>query len=201
MSAGNDSENLNTERYVQRAKAGDRESLDWIIRRFTPALLAQAHYRLRGGLRSHVDPEDLVSEVWAIALSRLGALDAEAKETAALLKFLSTTLLYRVNNLVRKELRHGTAEADSQVLFELEEETQGVVTRAVHSEERSGLMGAIEGLGERDREVVVLRGIEQVPNGVVAQLLGETPNAISLRYGRALEALRRQLPESVFGEL
>src|SRR5262245_40615244 len=42
--------------HVQRAKHGDEASLDWIVRRFTPLLLAQARYRLGASLRAHYDP-------------------------------------------------------------------------------------------------------------------------------------------------
>ena len=89
--------------HVQRAKHGDEASLDWVVRRFTPLLLAQARYRLGASLRTHYDPEDLVSEVWAIALPRLPDLTVrDGRATPVLVKFLATTLLFRVNSLMRK---------------------------------------------------------------------------------------------------
>ena len=55
-------------------------------------------------------------------------------------------------------------------------------------------------LSEKDREVIVLRGIEQLPNTRVAEKLGESTAAVAMRYGRALKKLRSMLPESVFHE-
>ena len=49
--------------------------------------------------------------------------------------------------------------------------------------------------------MIVLRGIEQIANDQVAQLLGVTASAITRRYQRALEKLRRRLPGSVFDKL
>ena len=48
---------------------------------------------------------------------------------------------------------------------------------------------------------MVLRGIEQHSNRKAAELLGTTPNAVSLRYNRVLEKLRGALGRSVLDEL
>src|SRR5262245_47363366 len=91
--------------HVQRAESGDAESLDWIVRRLSPLLLAQADFRLGPRLRRLHDPEDLVSTVWAITLPRLGELGArEGRKTPVLLSFLTTTLLNRVNGWVKTDI-------------------------------------------------------------------------------------------------
>lgn len=188
---------------VRDARAGDRASLEWVVERFTPLLLEQARYRVGPALRRRLDPEDLVQEVWRVALPALFDGEAPAGEerraTPAVLAFLSRTLLHRVNaHLRRAAVRRAEPEAAQdgpRPADELAERTRGAVTRAAASEERAALARALDRLTPRDREVVVLRGIERLENNVAAELLGETPNAVSLRYNRALEALRRDLPE------
>ena len=92
--------------HVERAEAGDGVSLEWVVRRFSAVLLAQARYRIGTRLRAIVEPEDLVSEVWAVTLPRLGELGSrEGRKTPVLLKFLTTTLLNRVNDLVKTEIK------------------------------------------------------------------------------------------------
>jgi RNA polymerase sigma factor (sigma-70 family) len=198
---------LLTTQHVRRAKTGDADSLAWLARRLSPLLLAQARYRLGPALRRSVDPEDLVNDVWAVALPALAQLEArQGRETPVLLRFLATTLLYRVNELARRHVRrHGqrsrgmeSADGCSQLAAS---DSLGVVTRAAREETRGTIVTAIETLDERDREVVVLRGVEQLANDRVAELLGETPNAVSLRYNRALAKLRERLPGTVFDEL
>jgi DNA-directed RNA polymerase specialized sigma24 family protein len=71
----------------------------------------------------------------------------------------------------------------------------------VRSEEAGALARCLEELPAADREVVVLRAFEQLPNHRVAALVGATPNATSLRYNRALAALRERLPGSIVEEL
>lgn len=190
--------------HVRRARAGDLESLAWLAQRFQPLLRAQARYRLgRFGARA-LEPDDLVGEVWAVALPKLAALDTrDGRATPVVLRFLSTTLLQLANNHVRKSLRRGDAPRadDVDALAGLSDAGRRVLSEVGAREESRALQAAIDELAERDREVVLLRGIEQLSNADAAALLGETPNAVSLRYRRALERLRARLPGSVFDEL
>ena len=71
----------------------------------------------------------------------------------------------------------------------------------MREETRSCVGAAIEALDPRDREVIVLRGIEQNSNETVALLLGISPNAASMRYQRALQRLRDRIPASLLDEL
>ena len=188
--------------HVQRARDGDGESLAWIIARFGPLLRAQAHYRLGPRLLARVEPEDVVQDVWATALPRLSGLALrDGRSTPVLLRFLSTTLLHRVNNLLR---RAATAPPPAQPQDEPPEPaaaTGGPLTRAMDREEARLLLQAIDELDDRDRELVVLRGIEQLDNGAVATQLGISANAAAQAWRRALERLRARLPGSVFAEL
>jgi RNA polymerase sigma-70 factor (ECF subfamily) len=195
--------------HVQRAKHGDGASLDWVVRRFTPLLLAQARYRLGASLRAHYDPEDLVSEVWAIALPRLPDLRVrDGRATPVLVKFLATTLLFRANSLMRKlaarSARQGpvdpNAERDVDLAAALPDDTSGIVTNAVRREMEGAVAKALGGLDAADREIVLLRAVEQVSNKTVAVLLGIEPNAASKRYQRALEKLRARVSGSVFDD-
>lgn len=191
--------------HVRRAKDGDSASLEWLATRFSPLLLAQARYRLRGSLAAVVQPEDLVNDVWAVALPAMPGLQAQhGRETPVLLKFLSTTLVYRCNELMRRQIRQraqGGGPTDGSGLSEIPADTRGAFTRAEHHEDFSRLRRAIDELPDTDREVMVLRGIEMRSNKEAAEVLGQTPNAVSLRYNRVLEALRQRFAGSVLDEL
>ena len=204
---GEDSDQL-TSIHVHQAIQGDHDSLAWVVRRFTPVLTAQARYRLQGGLRKLYDPEDLVNDVWTVALPKLSeAPDVGSGYTRMLMKFLSTILLYRFNNLVRKhvrenETRGGVVGQDRTIdeLGKLPADTLGVVTRAVHDETRESVVQGVEGLEPTDREVIILHGIEQIPARDVADMLGTSAEAVAMRYSRALKKLRARLGPSIFDE-
>lgn len=190
---------------VRRAKAGDGEGLGELVARFTPMLLSQARFRL-GSRRSAVEPEDVVQEVWVRALPALPDLgERGGRHTPVMLRFLASMLLNIVNELLRSQIRarrlgHGATRSVAGP-SELPDETLGVVTRVVRSEKRDALADLVDSLDPSERELFVLRGIEGGDNKEVAALLGETPNAVSLRFNRLLKRLRGQLRGSVLDEL
>ena len=94
-----------TSLHVQRAIQGDDGSRSWIVEHFSPVLLLQARYRLRGRRISCCEPEDLFDEVWAVALARLPQpRPREDRWTPVFVKFLSTTLMLQLNMAVRRHL-------------------------------------------------------------------------------------------------
>lgn len=190
--------------HVRAAAGGSGESLEWIVERFTPALKVQARFRMGAELSAKLEPEDVVNDVWAVTLPRLPGLDArDGRLTPVLMRFLSTTLIQQVNNRLRKRLAgtlgESAAEADPFQL--LPDATRGPVTRAVGAEQVGLVQRTLEGLEPRDRDLIVLRAIEQRTNQETAEALGIAPNTAAQAYRRALERLRRELPGSVFDEL
>lgn len=207
MSADEDRGPL-TSIHVKRAVGGDQQSLEWVITRFTPFLLSQAEYRL-GGLRLSVDPQDVVSEVWLVALNRLKDLrPRDERFTPVLMKFLSTTLLYRVNNLIHKHLstskRQRSAPRDTvgeEHLSWFQAETGEVVNGIVEKESQGVVLKALKSMEDEDREIIVLRVIEQMQNQEAADVLGLKANTAAVRFRRALEKLREKVPASALEDL
>jgi RNA polymerase sigma-70 factor (ECF subfamily) len=194
--------------HLRRAVGGDMKSLSWIVSRFSPLLLAQAEYRLGPRLRQIHDPEDLVSEVWMVTLPRLrGLAPRSGRFTPILVKFLSSVLLHRVNRLVRRHLNTENeelpkrSESDSDRFDAVPDSTIGVVTSVVRKEVQSLLLRSLRELEPADQAVIILRSIEQRPCDQVARLLQISPGAVYVRHHRALERLRKHLPESLVSEL
>lgn len=195
--------------HIRRAGGGDAASVAWLVVRFSPLLLTQARYRLARGLRRHYEPEDLVADVWAVALPHLTASEKWREQPGrALMRFLSTTLVYRLNNLMRKHLkgdrapgRNEAGETHADPMAQLPAETTGVITRCIRKEDHSEVLRRLEELDPVDREIVILRGIEQNANETVASLLDLKPNTVSHRYQRALDKLRRRIEGTVLDDL
>jgi RNA polymerase sigma factor (sigma-70 family) len=186
--------------HVRAAAAGDAASRTFLVERFTPLLLAQARYRLVGKAARHCEPEDLVQEVWAIALPRLPDLrERDGRWTPVLVKFLATTLLRCVNHVLRKHVV-GRPTSDGAVEA-LPAELSGVITRLVRRDRIDAVQAAIAALAPEEREVLVLRGIEQHGNGAIAAMLGIDDSSVTRRWQKALAHLRAALPDSVLAEL
>lgn len=194
--------------HLRRARDGDDESTAWLVRRLNPLLIAQARQRLGTRLTAVIDPEDLVADVWVVALPKLRQLtERQDRITPVLIRYLSTTLVQMANNIARKMVRRrakGDAERDD--IHDIERravalDTHGVITRVAIRESNSHALDALRGLPELDQQIVLMRGVEQVPGAEVAEQLGLSTNAVSLRYRRSLERLRSAMPDSVFEEL
>ena len=186
--------------HVQRAGNGHQGSVAWIVARFTPFLRMQAEYRLRGGLRRIHDPEDLVNEVWAVILPRFGVLrDRDGHLGPVLMKYLSTTLLNKANNLMMRYVRSGQVERSSA--DGVAADVTSVTARAARDEAAAVIAAAIERLGPRDHEILILHGIEQVSTREIARKLDLQASAVSMRFARALERLRALLPDGIGEEL
>lgn len=194
--------------HLRRAVKKDWESLEWIVERFTPLLRAQAELRIPGRLRTLMDPDDLVSDVWAITLGKLEMIGAiDRRFTPMFVKFLSTTLLHRAGTLLQKHIQgkpwqvQATGEEGQDPLQSLSAEDSSLLTKVHRSDLQQRVQAAIRNLGDLDREIVILRGIEQVSNADVARKLKMPENSVAQRYRRALGKLRDALPGSVFDEL
>jgi RNA polymerase sigma factor (sigma-70 family) len=208
--AGLSGSDLTTSFHAQRAVTGDASSLEWLIARVSPLLLLQAELRLSPPLRRTTDPDDLVADVWAIALPRLSDIQPAGGHYArVVVKFLSTTLLNRVNDLSRRHIRERRRPASGEkdpgprtdTMAHLPDEGSGAMSRAVRREREGALWNGLQELGEEDRRIIVLRGIEGHPQNEVATLLGLEPGTVAVRYHRALKRLRERIPESILDDL
>jgi RNA polymerase sigma factor (sigma-70 family) len=195
-----------TSLHIQQAIRNDRESVAWLVSRFTPLLLCQARQRIGPSLRRHCDPDDVVADVWMIVLTALRDLTpSEGSLTRGLLSFASTVLIRRVRDLLEKNVisKPGTvmiemAEGDGAPV---PDKTRGIVTHLIAEEYKGRVWESLDQLAPQDREIIVLRGIEGRPHKEIGTLVGVTAASSAVRYHRALKRLRDELPASIFDDL
>ena len=188
---------------VRLAIRGELGGVDWIIRRFSPFLRAQGRYRLGDLFAGGDEEDDVVSEAWMTVLPRLADLrPRQDRYTPVLLRFLATTVRSICNNRLRKAIRRGAKKEETpRDLDEFSHHVLGAVTAMGDTERSRQIVDAIGRLDERSRHVVVMRGIEGLPNAEIAAELGEKANTISHCYTRAVERLRADLGETILDEL
>ena len=193
-----------TSEHLARAREGDDDSLQEAIRRLTPLLLAQARYRLKALTRRVMDPEDLVAEAWLKTLPKLRELTPrEGRLTPVVLKYLSTTLRRRAKDVLEAQLRRAPPPDATPVepVEWLPADTHNVVTKVIHEERNAAVSQAISEMKPEDREILVLRGLEQASVKEVAVITGLSEDAVKQRYRRALQRLKERLPGSVIDDL
>jgi RNA polymerase sigma-70 factor, ECF subfamily len=207
---GNGQADDDTTLHVRGAIQGERACVEWVVTHFTPFLLAQAHYRVGRHLRGLYDPEDLVQRTWAVALGRLETIQPRHERyTPVLMSFLSSVLLQDYRNLLRKHInrrRELGADRESRdtsedQMAQIPATTSGVATKAVRTERVAELWEAMQKLPDADREVLILRGIEQLPFKAIAEELGVNIGTLRRRYHEALKKLKPLFPAQMLEDL
>ena len=159
---------------------GADDSFEDIVRLHHPAVARLAHRLL--GWRDRDADEDIVQEVFLVALQRLNRFRGESSLATWLMGItLNQCRAHRRGSVMRlRFLRQWWRSPDSASIV-ADDDTNEQVRAAVAE------------LPPRDREVIVLFYLEQMPVADIAQLLGMTNNAIDVRLHRARQRLRARL--------
>ena len=187
--------------HVRRAAEGDEASTAWVVKRLTPFLLAQARYRLARHLHDY-EPEDLVNDVWLVALPRLADVRLrDGRKTPSLVRFLGAILLNRYHKLMRQAIAGRsvaleTPDSDSVaggVLAAIGHDAGGGERKIVGQEVAIEIVGALAELTEREREVLILRGFEGASPSRIAEAVGIDVRHVAVIFHRAKTKLRDRL--------
>jgi len=80
-----------------------------------------------------------------------------------------------------------------QLIQQLKDAELTPAAAVIRRELQSQFFAAIEQLSDDDREVILMRHVEQLSNSQVAAVLGLSQPAAGMRYLRALKRLRSEL--------
>ncbi len=170
---------------VERAKSGDREAFDRLVRVTHSDAYALA-LRLTGNTE---DARDVVQEAYLRAYKSVGRFRGEA---------LFSTWLYRIvancaaTHLGRRQRHwHDHLGAHDDVIDTRPDHDP--VLQGDLAELRESLDAAIRDLPVRLRSVVVLRDMYDLPHEAIAQELGISVTAAKVRLHRARRRLREQV--------
>jgi len=162
---------------------GDSGAANALTLRLTPRVMAHA-YRLLG---IHAEAEDVSQE----AMLRLWRMAPDWRQGEAQV----TTWLYRVvANLCTDHLR----KARGVALDAIAEPENGAATAADVMQDRArvnALQAGLNRLPMRQRQAVVLRHIEGLPNPEIAQIMGISARAVESLTARGKRALSADLAE------
>ncbi len=197
--------NRDADQLLRRAAAGDGAARDQVWNRFRPRLRRMVALRIDRRISARVDPSDVVQEALAIAHQRLPEYLADPQ-----MAFYPWLRRIAWDRLLTAYRTHVGAERRS-VLRErppvLGLSGDSVATlaqafaassyapnrRAIRAELHLRVIDALGQLKPHDREMLVLRHLEQLPVPEVAAVLGVSQTAVTSRHLRALQRLRALL--------
>jgi RNA polymerase sigma-70 factor (ECF subfamily) len=190
---------------IEQARRGDGAACQELLARHRARLRQMVALRLDHRLAARVDPSDVVQEAFADAARKLPEyLRERPLPFYPWLRRLAWERLMKLHHRhIGSDKRSVTREAPAPLPDESALQLAGLLLApgpspsegAQRRELCDRVRAALDRLPERDREVLVLRYLEQMSTAEIAAVLGTTAGAVKVRHLRALERLRGLLPE------
>ena len=186
---------------------GGQDAVAELFARYRDKLLRMIALRIDCRLLSKVDSEDVLQEAFVTAARRIGDyLDCPSVPVFVWLRQITAQILVDTHRRylgaqkrdVRQEVTlwraEGTGTSSAFLVTHLADSLTSPSQCAVRHELLAAMSTALQQLGETDREVLVLRHLEELSNHEVAEILEIDKYAASKRYLRALARLRSAMP-------
>jgi RNA polymerase sigma-70 factor (ECF subfamily) len=200
-----------TDQLLEQASQGDGSARQQLLVRHRDRLRKLIAVRLDRRLAARVDPSDVIQEALADADRKLS--DYLRKRPLPFYPWLRRLTLER---LVKIHQRHLKVRKRSAILEEpggldLSDESAlelaqrlidpgtGPSQRLIRDELYRRVQGALAQLSERDREVLIMRYLEQLSTREIAAVLEVSEGAVKVRHVRALKRLRDLLAGELGG--
>jgi RNA polymerase sigma-70 factor (ECF subfamily) len=188
---------------LEQVAQGGREALDRLLERYRRRLRAFVEARLEPGLRSRLDPSDVVQEAQLEVVRRMD--DYLERRPMPFHLWVRKTTYERLLNLRRDHKKRARRSVDREV--PLPDRSSLMVARPLLAggpspsqqlaarEVADRVAQAVADLAEIDREILLMRHAEELPYEEIACLLEVEPAAARKRYGRALIRLQKVLSD------
>lgn len=191
---------------LTHARNGDGAAAGRLLERYSTYLTLLARAQIGRGLRSKMDPGDIVQQTYLEAHRRIPQFRGNSE--GELLAWLRRILAGQISAMVRRyvgakgrdvklerelaaELDHSSQAMDAGLVAGLSTPSQ----QASRREQAVLVADAVGRLSEDHREVVVLRHIEGLSFPEVAARMGRSEDSVQKLWVRALANLRRALGE------
>ena len=183
---------LRTEALAGRASANPTEAFQALYVRIAPTLVAWATLRIPPPLRSRLEPEEVAQEVWLRAMGRIRSFDPEQSPFRA--------WVFRIAGLVLLESFRrvgsspsGGPRVSGEGLSAVPADITSACQAAVRDENTQALLDLTATLSDEERKLLLHRGLEGLPHGEVAEILGVDREAAMKRWQR----LRKRLGDNL----
>lgn len=193
-----------TQVLIQSARSGDEDAVRRLLVMYHPRLKGRLLHQMDPVMRSKIEPEDILQQVYLEAFRAIGQFQYQGKDSFlrwmyAILdrKLIDEHRAMRAERRdVRREVKTGPSGGQQTTFVDLMTRvmaTGGTPSQAVRKEEALGVLGAcVATLPEHYRMVIQMRFIEGRSVSDVAQRLKRSIGSVHMICHRALRQLREQ---------
>ena len=179
---------------------GDDEAREELLEMQRDYLRRLVDLRMEDELRGRVDPSDVVQETLIVVSRRVDDF-LDRRPTSFRLwvrrKAIERLIENRRKHLAdKRSVRRELNLSDASSMAVARNFFRGTQSRSLERGEMADRVRRARGeLGEMDREVSLLRHVEELRAGEVAEMLQLDPDTASKRYGRAVRRLATKMNE------
>ena len=196
-----------TQELVKQAAEGDQSAVNDLMDRHRQALRKLIHFRLDRKIANRIDASDVVQDVLLEASSRLKEYVTGPNMPFHLwIRQLAKDRMIDLHRRHHAQKRSVDKEQPLQspafgdrssldLAAQLRDDELTPAAATIRKELEERFLQALDQLDEGDREVIVMRHIEQLGNNETAQALQLSPAAAGMRYLRAIRRLKSVLTE------
>ncbi len=204
------SEDSETRQLLAKARRGDPSAVEQLLDRHRSRLRQMVAVRMDPQLSARVDPSDVVQETLTVASQRLS--DYLPNPRLPFYPWLRQIALDRLVDLHRRHVRAGNRTVRREQPLEIPHtsaiqladrlltQSSSLLKRLLRKELLARVQSALADLAAEDREILVLRHLEQLSTAESAAILGISQTAAKQRHLRAVRRLRRLLGNDASGE-
>jgi len=185
---------------LRAARGGSQEALGTLLQNCGPRLLALIRLRLGPALRSHLESRDILQTTLVKAIKGFDSFNGQG--SSALMAWLARIAAHEIQDQADY---HGRDRRDARRTVSLDEPERGdhlaalvrsETSRIALDERAQSLERALEAMAPEQREVIVLRKLEELSFAEIAERLGRSPDACRMLVARAMARLTLQLGQS-----
>jgi RNA polymerase sigma-70 factor (ECF subfamily) len=188
---------------VRRLQAGDANALAEYIELHRPQLLAYIEHQLGPGLRSKVEPDDVLQEVSATAVRSLKAVNSEGDPFSWLCQIAQHKIIDSHRHFFGAQKRAAAREVpigmpggdtNDAALIDLLKASMTTASQVFSRNQKEiRLLAALAQLPADYRQAIELRYGQNLGSKEIAAQLGKSDGAVRVMLTRALAALREKL--------
>ncbi len=181
-----------TRTLYEQARRGTEDDVNAFYERCARKLLPLIRLRLGRSLRREMESRDILQ---AVLCKSLGRLD-NVREPAAVMAWLARIAENEIRDqadFYKRQRRDAAMRAPIEDAADVPAPVRHALSQAIVSRETERLEAALEELPDAQREVIVLRKLEELTFPEIAQRLGKSEDACRMAFSRAMAALTIKL--------
>lgn len=196
---------IDTDLLLRDARTGDAWAVAALLERYRQRLNQMVQVRLHPRVRCRIDPSDVVQETLFAASQKMSTYLADQplpfypwlRQIAweKLVHLHDRHLRAAKRSVVREQFQQ--TELSDESAIDLAQRLIGDASSpsaaALGHELRQRVRQALDDLVDADREMLLLRYLEQMSSKEIAAIMGTSEAAVNMRHMRALERMRRVL--------